>query len=204
MANTLYEYFTNQGQALPSIDQRRQMFGLGSDYRGTYQQNVNLLNQLQGQPRSVQNAVNTQPQIPTPQVAAARTYQPQTQNQGDFITYKSAAGNTYQIPNKEEYNVDPMRWIKQYFPASEWTRAYNVMMGESGGKWYAVGDDYPIKGQTIPSVGLFQIRTLPGRPDKEILMNPEENVKYAAQLWKDQGWSPWTVARELGYAGGGY
>ena len=93
-----------------------------------------------------------------------------------------------------------MELIKKYFPENQWQNAYNVMTGESGGKWWAVGDDYPIKGQTIPSYGLFQIRALPGRPDPQTLMNPEENVKYAARLWQESGnsWSPWTVGRELG------
>lgn len=96
--------------------------------------------------------------------------------------------NTYQL-------------IQKYFPQSEWGRAVKVMMGESGGKPTAVGDNYPIRGQTIPSYGLFQIRALPGRPDPKVLLDPEENVKYAAKLWATQGWNPWTVAKKLGYAG---
>lgn len=91
--------------------------------------------------------------------------------------------------------------IQKYFPQTEWQRAYNVMMGESGGNPKAVGDNYPIRGQTIPSYGLFQIRGLTGRPNPKILLDPEENVKYAAQMWKNQGWGPWTAARKLGYVG---
>lgn len=91
--------------------------------------------------------------------------------------------------------------IKKYFPQEEWQRALQVAMGESGGNPAAVGDQYPIRGQTIPSYGYFQIRGLPGRPSSEQLLNPEENVKYAASMQKEQGWSPWTVARKLGFAG---
>ena len=93
-----------------------------------------------------------------------------------------------------------MELIKKYFPPSEWDNAYQVMMGESGGKSWVVGDDYPIRGQTIPSYGLFQIRALQGRPGPEQLKNAEFNVWYAAQMWSQQGWSPWTVAREKGLA----
>lgn len=98
-------------------------------------------------------------------------------------------------------NVDPL--IKKYFPEDQWLNAQAVMMGESGGNPSAVGDNYPINGQTIPSYGLFQIRALEGRPDSSVLTNAEENVKYAAQLYKEQGWSPWTVARNLGIVDGG-
>lgn len=89
--------------------------------------------------------------------------------------------------------------IQKYFPQSEWARAYNVMMGESGGRSGAIGDQRTINGVYAPSYGYFQIRALPGRPAPEQLLNPEFNVQYAANLWKSQGWRPWTVARNLGY-----
>jgi hypothetical protein len=101
--------------------------------------------------------------------------------------------------DNEVFKYDPESLIKKYFPPEEWDRAKNVMMGESGGRSDAVGDNYPIRGETIPSVGLFQIRTLPGRPTAEQLKNPELNVKYAADMQKNQGWGPWTVAHNLGY-----
>lgn len=88
--------------------------------------------------------------------------------------------------------------IKKYFPQEQWLNAYNVMKVESGGNPGAVGDNYPIRGQTIPSYGLFQIRALPGRPAPTVLLNPEENVKYAASMQAQQGWGPWTGARKLG------
>ena len=46
MANNLYEYFISQGKALPSIQQRRQMYGLSPNYVGTAQQNQQLLKGL--------------------------------------------------------------------------------------------------------------------------------------------------------------
>jgi hypothetical protein len=94
---------------------------------------------------------------------------------------------------------DPTSLIQKYFPQNEWERAKNVMLHESGGKADAIGDNFPIRGQTIPSVGLFQIRTLPGRPSAQQLSDPDFNVKYAAQMFKEQGWGPWTAAHKLGY-----
>jgi len=53
MANTLYDYYTGQGQALPSVSQRAGIYessGLGKsgEYRGTADQNTRLLASLQG------------------------------------------------------------------------------------------------------------------------------------------------------------
>ena len=109
-------------------------------------------------------------------------------------------GNTTQnnlatIPENSDLAIS---LIKKYFPQEQWNNAYNVMKGESGGNPQAVGDNYPINGETIPSYGLFQIRGLPGRPDSQTLLNPEENVKYAAQMQSQQGWGPWTAAKKLG------
>ena len=99
--------------------------------------------------------------------------------------------------------TDTIALIKKYFPKDQWENAYAVMMGESGGNAQAVGDNYPINGLHAPSYGLFQIRALPGRPDPKVLTDPEENVKYAAQLYKTQGWQPWTAAQKLGIVNGG-
>lgn len=85
--------------------------------------------------------------------------------------------------------INPL--IKKYFPKEQWATAQAVMLAESGGNASAVGDNYPINGQTIPSYGLFQIRALPGRPGN--MTDPEANVAYAAQLWKAQGWQPWSA-----------
>lgn len=97
--------------------------------------------------------------------------------------------------------INPL--IKKYFPEAQWGNAQAVMMGESGGRSGAKGDDYPINGVRAASYGLFQIRALPGRPAPAQLVDPEFNVRYAAQMYKQQGWGPWTVARKLGIVGGG-
>jgi hypothetical protein len=71
-------------------------------------------------------------------------------------------------------------------------------VGESAGNPGAVGDQYKIAGVYAPSYGYFQIRALKGRPSGKQLLDPEFNVKYAAKLWKAEGWKPWTAARKLG------
>jgi hypothetical protein len=91
-------------------------------------------------------------------------------------------------------NSDPnFQLIQKYFPKDQWENAYNVMMAESSGKPDAVGDT----NTPIPSYGLFQIRGFSDRPNPSILLTPEENVKYAAQMYKRQGWQPWSAARKL-------
>ena len=64
---SLYDYFQSQGQALPSVEQRRQQYGLGADYTGTAAQNASLLQRLQG-------GVQTQPAQPIS--AQAQSAQP--------------------------------------------------------------------------------------------------------------------------------
>jgi len=54
-----------------------------------------------------------------------------------------------------------------------------------------IGDSYPIHGQIIPSVGVFQIRLLKDRPSKEWLLNEDNNISYAAGMYKSQGLTPW-------------
>ena len=79
----------------------------------------------------------------------------------------------------------------------DWDKAiaYAVCKAESGGNPKAYGD-----GNTAyPSIGLMQIRTLPGRPTKEQLEDPEFNVEYAYNMWKKSGWKPWSA-----YTNGAY
>lgn len=94
--------------------------------------------------------------------------------------------------------TDPVNLIHQYFPPQEWDNAIRVMHAESGGRANAIGDNYPINGETIPSYGLFQIRGLPGRPTAQQLLDPAFNIQYAAQMQAQQGWGPWTTAHKLG------
>lgn len=71
--------------------------------------------------------------------------------------------------------------------------ALKVMRAESGCNPSAVGDNRVIGGIFAPSCGLFQVRTLAGRPNCAQLKNPETNVKWAYRLYQANGWQPWTV-----------
>ena len=73
------------------------------------------------------------------------------------------------------------------------TTAQNVMFAESGCDTHAVGDTWVIGGLYAPSCGLFQVRTLKGRPSCEQLKKPAVNVAWAHKLYKQRGWQPWSV-----------
>lgn len=83
--------------------------------------------------------------------------------------------------------------ISQY----EWNVdvALKVMQAESGCNPHAVGDKRVIGGIYAPSCGLFQIRTLSGRPSCDQLQNPNTNVEWAIKLYRASGWQPWSVCR---------
>lgn len=70
--------------------------------------------------------------------------------------------------------------------------ALRIMQCESGGNSQAIGDNYPIGGIHAPSIGLMQIRALPGRPSPDWLLIPENNISYAYDLYSRSGWQPWT------------
>jgi len=73
--------------------------------------------------------------------------------------------------------------------------AYAVCMAESNGNPLAYGDG----GTKYPSIGLMQIRTLPGRPSIEQLYNPEFNMQFAYNMWKNQGFNPWSAYKSGAY-----
>jgi hypothetical protein len=77
--------------------------------------------------------------------------------------------------------------------------AFAVCQAESKGQTDAVGDTRPIRGILAPSCGLMQIRTLRGRPSCEQLHNPEFNVDYAHEMWKGQGFKPWSTYKNGEY-----
>jgi len=181
-ATNLWEYYSQKGQQLPSVSERRDQFSLGGDYRGTAQQNQQLLGRLQGD----QSRVLSQSAQAPPTISSMTRTRPS-------VSYAE-----YTRPTNPS---DPISLIQKYFPQHEWENAIKVMQGESGGNSDAVGDNYPIRGRTIPSYGLFQIRALEGRPAPEQLLDPEANVKYAAEMQAAQGWQPWTVARNMGLSG---
>lgn len=139
----------------------------------------------------------TQPPTNTPSAQLAPQADPRS---GMIDPTATTTPTTTPTPTPRAFNPNAPHadLIQKYFPQDQWANAQAVMYGESGGRADAVGDDYPIKGQTIPSVGLFQIRTLPGRPSSKQLKDAEFNVKYAAQMQAKQGWQPWSFAKKIG------
>lgn len=78
--------------------------------------------------------------------------------------------------------------------------AIAICIAESGGISTQTGDNYVINGLYAPSCGLFQIRTLVGRPTCEQLKDPATNVEWAYKISK-QGtdWTPWSVFNNRRY-----
>ena len=78
--------------------------------------------------------------------------------------------------------------IQKYFPQDQWATAYAVMMAESGGK--NIPSQYNQYGRE-DSHGYFQINLKAHPQMAGKVYDPEENVKFASELWKKQGWRPW-------------
>lgn len=70
-----------------------------------------------------------------------------------------------------------------------------ICQAESSGNPSAVGDTRVIGGIYAPSCGLFQIRTLQGRPSCEALKDPATNVAWAYRIYLGQGYNAWSVCR---------
>lgn len=68
-----------------------------------------------------------------------------------------------------------------------------IAKAESGCNPRAVGDNYPIRGVHAPSCGLFQVRSLKGRPSCEALKDPATNIAWAHKIYLGQGLHAWTV-----------
>jgi hypothetical protein len=68
-----------------------------------------------------------------------------------------------------------------------------IAFAESGCNPYAIGDTWAINGLYAPSCGLFQIRTLEGRPSCEELHDPATNIAWAKRIYLSQGLSAWSV-----------
>lgn len=90
------------------------------------------------------------------------------------------------------YSPQVERWrplVEKYFPPELVDKALYVINGESGGNPNAVGDGGAAR-------GLFQIqdsRNFAGRPDAAYLDDPENNIRYAAQVLgaANNKWTDW-------------
>ncbi len=81
-----------------------------------------------------------------------------------------------------------LQLIKKYFPPEQWSNAVAIMNAESGGR--NIPSQFNKYG-TESSHGLFQINLQAHPQMRDKVYNPEENVKYAGQLFKQSGWRPW-------------
>lgn len=80
--------------------------------------------------------------------------------------------------------------IRQYFKEDA-DIAVEIFKCESTLSNVAVGD-------AGKSIGLAQINTSVHIHDKELLKDPEYNLRVAHEIWKKQGWVPWTCGRIVG------
>lgn len=143
----------------------------------------------------------TQPTFPD-QTAnyQATVVEPAKQAEAARVAAVQAAQLTALVPTVHTGDVEQWRGlVAQYFPAGQVEYALAIMRCESGGNPNARGDMHLTfaGGAYGYSVGLFQIRQLPGRPSTEWLLNPENNVKHAYGMWASSGWAPWSCSRRV-------
>ena len=100
----------------------------------------------------------------------------------------------YNIPQPSEQVIN---LLMQYFPQEEWENAARVAFGESS---YRPGVVNPESGTT----GMFQIHPIhqvnleqQGMTFQDMI-DLAKNIKFAAWLQGQQGWSPWEAATKLG------
>lgn len=86
------------------------------------------------------------------------------------------------------------RWralVAKYFPPSEVDRALWTVWHESGGN-PGIASRFNAGGGE-DSHGLWQINLKAHPQMAGLAVNPEAATAYAAQLWRSQGWQPWSV-----------
>lgn len=114
---------------------------------------------------------------------------------------ESIAKTTKEVRVKKKHEVlapsslDPL--LKKYF-GNEWQNAKAIAKCESGLNPLAINNNPKTRDY---SVGLFQ-QNLYGKlrdtkPSEEWLLNPENNIKYSAEMYKHSGWRPWSCRKVL-------
>ncbi len=122
-----------------------------------------------------------------------------------FTSLPPSASFTYENPSPlileasaavvvEERPMSIEEKIKSVFGADS-EKALKIARCESQLNHLAVGDHkiaYVKHGKEYgKSYGIFQIRSLPGRPEPAELFNAEFNIEYAYQVYQKQGWEAW-------------
>ena len=136
-------------------------------------QNINNQEQAasqEAQPVAAEvNEIKPQPQAPSPEPVKPEP-----------IQHPIGCENYRQLISQYNWNVNVMLQIAQ---------------AESGCNPSAVGDTWVIRGLYAPSCGLFQVRTLAGRPDCESLKDPATNIAWAYKIYMGQGYPAWSVCK---------
>lgn len=94
------------------------------------------------------------------------------------------------------------RWrslVAEFFPPNQVDNALRIIQAESGGNPSIIS---PPNTNGSRDVGLFQINDIHGL-STATRQDPRSNVSFAAGLFRQQGWRPWTTARGLGLAAEG-
>lgn len=115
--------------------------------------------------------------------------------------------------HNKDVDVQPVGDVNAVAPASDASRqeiidyictkgwdcnyAIAVFNCESGLNPYAKGDQYVIGGIYAPSIGITQIRLLPGRPSEDQLYDWRFNIDYAYGMWVNSGWKPWSCSAKV-------
>jgi len=138
-----------------------------------------LNNESQDVPTEVVAEVKTdRPQVKAPKVREKRKVE--AEKPKPVVTQLTGCEHYKELISQYDWNVSV---------------ALAVVQAESGCNPNAIGDNYPIGGLLAPSCGLFQVRTLAGRPSCEQLQNPATNVEWAYKLYRESNWQPWSVCK---------
>ncbi len=138
-----------------------------------------LNNEIPAETPPVVEQVQTDP-APAPVESPQPAPEPVQEVKKVVATYPKGCETYRELISQYDWNIDV---------------ALKVMQAESGCNPHAIGDNRVIGGIYAPSCGLFQIRTLQGRPSCEQLQNPTTNVEWAYKLYWASGWKPWSVCR---------
>lgn len=140
-------------------------------------QNLNNQDQVVQKVQPVQAKANESTVKPVVQPKQEPSPQP---TPPEPIQHPTGCENYRQLISQYDWNVNVM---------------LQIASAESGCNPYAVGDTWAINGLYAPSCGLFQVRTLAGRPDCESLKDPATNIEWAYKIYKGQGYPAWSVCR---------
>lgn len=98
--------------------------------------------------------------------------------------------------NRRLVRAEVLALVSLYFPPYSIEQALNVSYCESNwwtGAWNLDGED---------SRGLFQLNVDPAAHPELLMWNlgdPQINCYFAGEILKNEGWAPWSCARDLGY-----